>query len=84
MADRIAARAQLEEILLQSERSNVTVRVVPFDVDGFAGAHSSMLYTGGPVPQLDTAKRDAPHGGPWRRVCGSRPARGHIAAPRER
>ncbi|MGW7605944.1 Scr1 family TA system antitoxin-like transcriptional regulator [Streptomyces sp. NPDC054766] len=24
-----------------------------------------MLYTGGPVPQLDTAKRDAPHGGPF-------------------
>ncbi|MGW3668509.1 helix-turn-helix domain-containing protein [Streptomyces sp. NPDC005141] len=65
VADRIAARAQLEEILRQSERSNVTIRVVPFDVDGFAGANASMLYAGGPVPQLDTAKRDAPHGGPF-------------------
>ncbi|WP_443068428.1 DUF5753 domain-containing protein [Streptomyces sp. NBC_01352] len=65
VADRSAARAQLEEILRQSERPNVTVRVIPFDVDGFAGANTSMLYASGPVPQLDTAKRDAPHGGPF-------------------
>ncbi|MET8097540.1 helix-turn-helix transcriptional regulator [Streptomyces sp. NPDC005236] len=65
VADRTAARAQSEEILRQSERLNVTVRVVPFDVDGFAGANTSMLYAGGRVPQLDTAKRDAPHGGPF-------------------
>ncbi|MFI6933723.1 DUF5753 domain-containing protein [Streptomyces sp. NPDC050287] len=65
VADRQTARAQLEEILRQSERPNVAVRVIPFDVDGFAGANTSMLYAGGPVPQLDTAKRDAPHGGPF-------------------
>ncbi|MEU1030949.1 helix-turn-helix transcriptional regulator [Streptomyces mirabilis] len=65
VADRQVARAQLEEILRQSERPNVTVRVIPFDVDGFAGANTSMLYAGGSVPQLDTAKRDAPHGGPF-------------------
>ncbi|MEW2401604.1 helix-turn-helix transcriptional regulator [Streptomyces sp. NPDC046862] len=65
VADRSTARAQLDEILRQSERPNVTVRVVPFDVDGFAGANASMLYAGGPAPQLDTAKRDAPHGGPF-------------------
>lgn len=65
VADRQAARTQLEEIVRQSERPNVTVRVIPFDVDGFAGANASMLYAGGPVPQLDTAKRDAPQGGPF-------------------
>ncbi|WP_406331472.1 helix-turn-helix domain-containing protein [Streptomyces sp. NBC_00203] len=65
VADRLTARAQLEEILRQSERPNVTVRVIPFDIDGFAGANSSMLYADGPVPQLDTAKRDAPQGGPF-------------------
>jgi transcriptional regulator with XRE-family HTH domain len=65
VADRQAARAQLDEILRQSERPNVTVRIIPFDVDGFAGANTSMFYAGGPVPQLDTAKRDAPHGGPF-------------------
>jgi transcriptional regulator with XRE-family HTH domain len=65
VADRGVARAQLDEILRHSERPNVTVRVIPFDVDGFAGANTSMLYAGGPVPPLDTAKRDAPHGGPF-------------------
>lgn len=63
VADRHVARAQLDRILRQSERPNVTIRVVPFDVDGFAGANASMLYLGGPVPRLDTAKRDAPQGG---------------------
>ncbi|WP_327354738.1 helix-turn-helix domain-containing protein [Streptomyces sp. NBC_01304] len=63
--DRRTARAQLEEILRQLERPNVTVRVIPFDVDGFAGANTSMVYAGGVVRQLDTAKRDAPHGGPF-------------------
>lgn len=62
VADRRVARAQLDRILAQSERPNVTVRVIPFDVDGFAGANASMLYLGGPVPQLDTAKQDVPHG----------------------
>lgn len=65
VADRRVARAQLEEMLGQSERPNVSLRVIPFDRDGFAGANTSMLYAGGPVPPLDTAKRDAPHGGPF-------------------
>ncbi|GGO43030.1 helix-turn-helix domain-containing protein [Streptomyces lasiicapitis] len=65
VADRRVALTQLDRILRQSERPNVTVRVIPFDVDGFAGANASMLYIGGPVPRLDTAKRDAPHGGPF-------------------
>jgi len=65
VADRRVACAQLEEMLRQSERPNVSLRVIPFDVDGFAGANASMLYAGGPVPPLDTAKRDAPHGGPF-------------------
>ena len=38
------------------------MRVIPFDLDGFAGAGASMMYAGGPVPQLDTGLRDAPHG----------------------
>ncbi|MFD9863672.1 helix-turn-helix domain-containing protein [Streptomyces alboflavus] len=65
VADRHVARAQLARILRQSERPNVTVRVIPFDVDGFAGANAAALYLGGPVPPLDTAKRDEPHGGPF-------------------
>ncbi|MFD4758452.1 helix-turn-helix domain-containing protein [Streptomyces sp. NPDC058439] len=62
VGDRAAARAQLEWILELSASGPVSVRVVPFDVDGFAGASSAMVYAGGPVPQLDTVVRDAPHG----------------------
>jgi hypothetical protein len=53
-----AARTQLEHILTVSERSHVTVRVVPFDSEDFAGAGYSMLYLHGPVPQLDTVQMD--------------------------
>jgi len=57
------ARAQLAHILEASERHNVTVRVVPFAVEDFAGGGYSMLYAAGPVPQLDTVQLDIPHGG---------------------
>ncbi|MDT0543194.1 MULTISPECIES: helix-turn-helix domain-containing protein [Streptomyces] len=65
VADHKVARDQLSFILEQSERPNTTVRVIPFDVDGFGGAGSSMLYVGGPVPKLDTAQIDALHGSFW-------------------
>lgn len=61
-ADRGVARRQLLHILEQSERPQVTVRVVPFDRDGFA-INSPILLLDGPVGQLDTVLRDAPHGG---------------------
>ncbi|MEU0808254.1 helix-turn-helix transcriptional regulator [Streptomyces sp. NPDC005970] len=59
VADRDVARRQLQYVLEQSERPNITVRVIPFDVDGFGGAGNSMLYAGGPVPKLDTVQLDA-------------------------
>ncbi|MFE2068250.1 helix-turn-helix domain-containing protein [Streptomyces sp. NPDC059467] len=59
---RAAARAQLDRILDSSEAPHITVRVIPFDLDGFAGATNAMMYAGGAVPKLDTAVRDAPHG----------------------
>ncbi|MFI1681707.1 helix-turn-helix domain-containing protein [Streptomyces sp. NPDC020607] len=62
VSDRHVTRAQLREILDQIEGGYATVRVVPTDQDGFAGAGASMMYTGGPVPQLDTGLRDAPTG----------------------
>ncbi|MCD9142798.1 helix-turn-helix domain-containing protein [Streptomyces albireticuli] len=55
------ARAQLHHILTASERPNVTLRVVPFKVEGFGGTGFSMLYANGPVPQLDTVQIDAAH-----------------------
>ncbi|GAB1337526.1 transcriptional regulator WhiJ [Streptomyces sp. E-15] len=63
VGDRSAARAQLTRVLELSEAAHVTVRVIPFDLDGFGGAGSAMVYAGGPVPKLDTIVRDGP-GGP--------------------
>ncbi|MEU9591154.1 helix-turn-helix domain-containing protein [Streptomyces sp. NPDC048219] len=62
VSDRVASRAQLGKLLELSEADDVTVRVIPFDLDGFARAASSMTYVGGPVPRLDTVVRDVPHG----------------------
>ncbi|MEU2567309.1 helix-turn-helix domain-containing protein [Streptomyces althioticus] len=62
VADRAASRAQLAKLLEVSDADNVTVRVIPFDLDGFARAAGSMSYLGGPVPKLDTVVRDVPHG----------------------
>ncbi|MEU1267019.1 helix-turn-helix transcriptional regulator [Streptomyces sp. NPDC005799] len=62
VGDRAGARAQLVRLLDLSEADRLTLRVVPFDLDGFAAASSTMAYVGGPVPKLDTVVRDAPHG----------------------
>jgi hypothetical protein len=62
VADRQASLSQLSLILDQIEQGHATVRVIPTDQDGFAGADASMMYMGGSVPQLDTGLRDAPTG----------------------
>ncbi|MEW2162928.1 helix-turn-helix transcriptional regulator [Streptomyces sp. NPDC007084] len=62
VGDRAASRAQLAHLLELSEAHHVTVRVIPFDLEGFAGATSAMTYAGGRVPRLDTVLRDAPQG----------------------
>ncbi|MFD9256196.1 MULTISPECIES: helix-turn-helix transcriptional regulator [Streptomyces] len=62
VADRQTSASQLRWILDRIEQGNVTVRVIPIDQDGFAGAGASMVYAGGPVPKLDTVFRDAPTG----------------------
>ncbi|MEV0640050.1 helix-turn-helix transcriptional regulator [Streptomyces sp. NPDC050619] len=62
VADRKVARAQLLEVVRHIEDERATVRVVPFDTDGFAGASSAMMYVGGPIARLDTVLRDSPHG----------------------
>ncbi|MEG3628743.1 helix-turn-helix domain-containing protein [Streptomyces poriticola] len=62
VGDRAAARAQLAHLLEVSEADRITLRVIPFDLDGFARASSTMTYVGGAVPNLDTVARDAPHG----------------------
>jgi transcriptional regulator with XRE-family HTH domain len=62
VSDRSVSRAQLDRILELSAADHITVRVVPFDLDGFSRAGSAMTYVGGAVPKLDTVVRDAPHG----------------------
>ncbi|MFV0134658.1 helix-turn-helix domain-containing protein [Streptomyces sp. HMX87] len=62
VADRRASLTQLRFILDKIEAGQATVRVIPVEREGFAGAGASMLYLGGTVPQLDTALRDAPTG----------------------
>jgi hypothetical protein len=62
VGDRTATRTQFTRVLELSEADHITVRVIPFDLDGFAGATNAMMYVGGTVPKLDTAVRDAPHG----------------------
>ncbi|MCX4559162.1 helix-turn-helix domain-containing protein [Streptomyces umbrinus] len=62
-ADVKVARSQLVHILEQSERPQVAVRVVPFDVDGFAGISTPLVYASGPVGQLDSVLVDNQHGG---------------------
>jgi transcriptional regulator with XRE-family HTH domain len=62
VSDRAASRAQLAHILEWSEADHITVRVIPMNLDGFAGATSAMVYAGGAVPKLDTVVRDTPHG----------------------
>jgi len=64
-ADSKVARNQLLHILEHSERPQVTVRVVPFDVNGFAGINAPLVYASGPVPQLDTVLVDTAHGGAY-------------------
>ncbi|WP_128433820.1 helix-turn-helix domain-containing protein [Streptomyces cyaneus] len=65
-ADSKVARGQLLHILERSELPQVTVRVVPFDVDGVAGISTTpVVYANGPVPQLDTVLVDTAHGGAY-------------------
>lgn len=60
VGSRATAKAQLKALLCYSERAHVSLLVIPFDIDGFAGANCSMLHAGGSVPQLDTVQLDAP------------------------
>ncbi|MFI7238824.1 DUF5753 domain-containing protein [Streptomyces cyaneofuscatus] len=56
------ARGQLDYLVRESERDNVTVRVVPFAAGGFPETGSSTQYVYGPVPQLDTVLSDTATG----------------------
>ncbi|MEU8628830.1 helix-turn-helix transcriptional regulator [Streptomyces sp. NPDC048669] len=59
---RKVAAGQLDHLLKESERDNVTVRVIPFSAGGFPNSGSSTHYVYGPVAQLDTVQTDTPSG----------------------
>ncbi|MFF4157030.1 helix-turn-helix domain-containing protein [Streptomyces sp. NPDC001678] len=62
VGDRKVAREQLDHVLSEAERPNVTIRVVPFEAERFAGMGYSMLYLAADVPRLDTVQVDHVHG----------------------
>lgn len=62
VSDRAASRTQLARLAELSEADHITVRVIPFDLEDFAGATSAMTYAEGALPKLDTVVRDGPHG----------------------
>ncbi|MEU3352214.1 helix-turn-helix transcriptional regulator [Streptomyces sp. NPDC037389] len=55
---RKVAREQLVHLIELSERSRVTLRVIPFAHDDFIQVTQTVLYAGGVVPQLDTVHID--------------------------
>jgi transcriptional regulator with XRE-family HTH domain len=59
---REVTRQQFRHLLAESERENVTVRVIPIDQGIFPGAGQALLYSEGAVPALDTAQLDSAHG----------------------
>ncbi|MFE0463496.1 helix-turn-helix domain-containing protein [Kitasatospora sp. NPDC058965] len=59
---RTVMRAQLEALCVESERENISLRVVPVECGSFPGAGHALLYAAGPVPQLDTVQLDSAHG----------------------
>ncbi|MGW1719787.1 helix-turn-helix domain-containing protein [Streptomyces sp. NPDC002156] len=59
---RTTSRAQLTRILELSDAEHITVRVIPFDLEGFSWGSSTMAYLGGDVTKLDTVIRDTPTG----------------------
>ncbi|WP_031477725.1 helix-turn-helix domain-containing protein [Streptomyces bicolor] len=62
IGNRAASQAQLAALLDTSEADHITLRVIPFDLDGFGGSWTAMMLAGGAVPRLDTVVRDGPHG----------------------
>jgi transcriptional regulator with XRE-family HTH domain len=58
VGDDETARDQLRRLLEASHQPAVSLRVIPFAKDRFAGAGFSMFYAEGAVRQLDTAQFD--------------------------
>ncbi|MEV6511683.1 Scr1 family TA system antitoxin-like transcriptional regulator [Streptomyces sp. NPDC051642] len=53
---------QLNHLLSESERDNVTLLVIPFSAGDFPMAGDSVLYVAAGSPHLDTVQVDSPTG----------------------
>ncbi|MGN9818716.1 helix-turn-helix domain-containing protein [Streptomyces sp. SD11] len=58
----LVAQAQLQHLLKESERDNVTLQVIPFSAGGFPMAGDSVLYASAESIHLDTVQVDSPIG----------------------
>ncbi|MFF1376365.1 helix-turn-helix domain-containing protein [Streptomyces sp. NPDC058308] len=56
------AMQQLRHLLDMSERSDIVLRAITFDVGAYPGSGQSIYYVHGPVPQLDSVYLDQSHG----------------------
>ncbi|MCM2389007.1 helix-turn-helix domain-containing protein [Streptomyces albipurpureus] len=59
---RHVVREQLDHLMRLSERSNVTVHVIPFTCEDFVEVTQPVLYVTWAVPQLDTVQADSAFG----------------------
>nr|WSZ98638.1 helix-turn-helix transcriptional regulator [Streptomyces sp. NBC_00857] len=59
---RKVAKAQLDRLLAESERVNVTLLVIPFGAGGFPMAGDSVVYVAADSHHLDTVQVDSPIG----------------------
>ncbi|WP_316521930.1 helix-turn-helix domain-containing protein [Kitasatospora brasiliensis] len=55
-------REQLRNLLENSERPGLEIRVIPFSVPTYTGSGESLYLARGPVPELDTVQIDLSHG----------------------
>ncbi|MBO1413910.1 helix-turn-helix transcriptional regulator [Streptomyces sp. FH025] len=55
-------REQLRNLLANSERPQLDIRVIPFSVPTYPGSGESLYLARGPVPELDTLQIDLTHG----------------------
>ncbi|MBF6044381.1 helix-turn-helix domain-containing protein [Streptomyces sp. NRRL B-1677] len=62
VGDRKVARGQLDYLLAAFDRPSITIQVLPFEVEGFAGMGYSMLYVADRVAAFDTVQVDQMHG----------------------
>lgn len=53
---------QLDRVLEMTEQAHISVHVIPFTAERYAGAGSAMTYASAPSPQLDTVELESPHG----------------------